>query len=248
MKSNESFSAYHFRTGLLADLSGSEFPTRLHAMVGNGSMVLNHKSTYFVYVYSGMCYHNSKFALLAGMYASLTDGYLTAHEDAQVLIIERIGYVGMPTYGGPIEEKGRLKYIDGCTDSLLVPPVKKGDACLNLLHFPIGTDQTMHTHPSIRVGVVANGVGECITPFGNVELRPGMVFIIHPENGNNAIGLDGEAHKVGSHCFRTLHSTMQVVAFHPNSDFGPTDEEHPMLNMTFVEGLSAKNIDSIRTK
>jgi hypothetical protein len=27
---------------------------------------------------------------------------------------------------------------------------------------------------------------------------------------------------------------MDVIAFHPDSDWGPTDEKHPMLNRTYL--------------
>jgi mannose-6-phosphate isomerase-like protein (cupin superfamily) len=85
----------------------------------------------------------------------------------------------------------------------------------------------------MRVGMVTKGRGECVTPHGTYELRPGMAFIIHED---------------GEHKFRTSSECMDVVAFHPNSDFGPTDEEHPMLNMTFVDGTSAKHLEEIKTK
>ena len=29
---------------------------------------------------------------------------------------------------------------------------------------------------------------------------------------------------------------MDVVAYHPDSDFGPTHEEHPMVNRTRIDG------------
>jgi hypothetical protein len=41
---------------------------------------------------------------------------------------------------------------------------------------------------------------------------------------------------------------MRVVAYHPDSDFGPQDEDHPMINRTIVDGVSASKIDAIRTK
>ena len=41
---------------------------------------------------------------------------------------------------------------------------------------------------------------------------------------------------------------MDVVAYHPDSDTGPTHDDHPMLNRTIVEGVSARDIDKIRTK
>jgi hypothetical protein len=46
---------------------------------------------------------------------------------------------------GPVEEHGRVRYIDGCTDSLLNAPQLRGEPCLNHLHFPRGIDQTLHT-------------------------------------------------------------------------------------------------------
>lgn len=158
-------------------------------------------------------------------------------------------YRAMNVLNGPIEDRGRLKYIDGCTDSLLIPPVKMGDPCLNHLHFPTEIDQTMHTHPSHRIGIVANGNGECITPFGLLPLRKGMIFVIKEgDDVKSEIGLDGKSYPVGSHCFRTTNETMDVIAFHPDSDFGATDINHPMINRTIVNGISAKDIESIRTK
>jgi hypothetical protein len=158
-------------------------------------------------------------------------------------------YRAMNTLNGPIEDRGRLKYIDGCTDTLLIAPVKMGDPCLNHLHFPTDIDQTMHTHPSHRIGIVAKGNGECITPFGLLPLRKGMIFVIKEgDDIKSEIGLDGKTYPVGSHCFRTLNETMDVIAFHPDSDFGATDINHPMINRTIVNGISAKDIESIRTK
>jgi hypothetical protein len=158
-------------------------------------------------------------------------------------------YRAMNTVNGAIENKGRLKYIDGCTDSLLIPPIKMGDPCMNHLHFPTDIDQTMHTHPSHRIGIVAKGNGECITPFGLLPLTKGMIFVIKEgDDVKSETGLDGKSYPIGSHCFRTLNETMDVIAFHPDSDFGATDINHPMINRTIVNGISAKDIESIRTK
>jgi len=41
---------------------------------------------------------------------------------------------------------------------------------------------------------------------------------------------------------------MDVIAFHPDSDFGATDIDHPMINRTIVDGVSANQIEEIRTK
>ncbi len=227
------FTEHELKTGLMFDYSNNQYPTRLHGLVGDEQMSLKSGSTYYLYVDEGTVWVDGLWPVLAGMYASVTRGFLSGNKMTKAIIIERIGQFGTMMVGGPIEVVGRLKYIDGCTDSLLVPPVMKGDPCLNHLHFPVGIDQTSHTHPSMRVGMVTKGRGECVTPHGTYELRPGMAFIIHED---------------GEHKFRTSSECMDVVAFHPNSDFGPTDEEHPMLNMTFVDGTSAKHLEEIKTK
>lgn len=151
----------------------------------------------------------------------------------RVLLIHQPGADFPFVVGGPIEPRGRLKYIDGCTDSLLIPPWRKGEGCLNHLHIPPGIEQTMHTHPSDRIGVVVSGSGQCVSPDGTTDLRPGMIWRIP------AYGL---------HRFRTDAETLQIVAWHPDSDTGPTDDDHPMLRKTFVGDVSAMNIPEIRTR
>lgn len=198
--------------------------------------------SYFVYVHKGICQARGDVVLTGGMYASLNWGNLVVMNHSEVLVVHHYGYQALHTFGGPLEGRGRLTYIDGCTDTLLIPPVRKGDPCLNHLHFPLQIDQTPHTHPSIRVGIVARGYGECVTPFGNAELREGDIFLIHPENGQDAIGTDGQRHKVGTHSFRTQYRTMDIVAFHPDSMVGPTDDFHQMLNATVIEGTPANEL------
>ena len=129
--------------------------------------------------------------------------------------------------GGPIEAMGRLRYIDGCSDTLLCAPPLLGDPCLNLLHFPKNIEQTEHTHPSTRAGIVADGSGCCATPDGEYPLRPGCLFYI-PSDG---------LHRFFTHETTTLN----VIAYHPDSDWGPTHENHPTLNRTWVHGLKVEN-------
>jgi hypothetical protein len=243
------FSAFEWQNGLLYDYSNYQFPTKLHALVGSNIFLFEEGSSYFIFQYESFSFINGHFPLPKDYFAVTTaaDRFIQGEKNTKTLIIERIGYEAMFNIGGPIEAQGRLKYIDGCTDSLLIPPVKFGDPCLNHLHFPTHIDQTMHTHPSIRVGLVVKGNGDCVTPFGNIPLFPGQIFIIHPETGQKSFGKDGELYLHGSHCFRTLEQTMDVIAYHPDSDFGPKDEEHPMINRTIVDGVSAKHIKEIQT-
>lgn len=153
--------------------------------------------------------------------------------EARVVITQKVGFRAMTSYGGPIEELGRLKYIDGCSDTLLVCPPLLGDPCLNHLHFPPGIDQTEHTHPSNRSGGIARGSGVCVTPYGETPLVPGLVFHIPHD---------------GKHKFRTDGDELDVIAYHPDSDWGPTDTEHPMVNRTWVDGVKIDNSVGIHTE
>lgn len=173
-----------------------------------------------------------------GFSAELQEGgYFSAPGDVQLepagltVVVSRIGFHGM-LHLGKIEETGRLSYIDGCSDTLLIPPPRAGDACFNFLHFPRGVLQTQHTHPTIRAGIVARGHGHAYQlPHGGNsgwehELTPGCVFVLEPQE---------------IHSFRTdkTDEIMDVIAFHPDSDWGPTDALHPMRNRTYIgNGLS----------
>ena len=148
-------------------------------------------------------------------------------------VAELPNYTGLPSVGGPIEATGRLRYIDGCTDTLLIAPPRRGDPCLNLLHFPPGVLQTQHTHPSVRVGVVVRGRGVCHSEMGDFPLVPGTVFYMLADT---------------VHGFETRDEEMVVVAWHPDSDTGPSDDDHPMVNRTMVGGVSASKIEEIRTR
>ena len=169
----------------------------------------------------------------AGDFFSIV-GKVTIESDGVGIVNSAKNFIGLNVFGGPIEPEGRLRYIDGCTDTLLIPPIMKGDPCLNLLHFPEKITQTPHTHPSVRTGVIYRGSGECIIPEENkvIPLITGHAFVI----------------KTGTtHSFNTQEEFMDVIAFHPDSDVGMTDDDHPMINRTIIEGASAKFKKEIRT-
>jgi quercetin dioxygenase-like cupin family protein len=141
----------------------------------------------------------------------------------EVVFFTRIGFKGQNTLGGPIEKSGRLCYIDGCSDSLLVYPPRLGDPSLNVLYFPAGTNQTFHIHPSIRLGVVLEGEGYSNLKINDKEkeipLKKGDLFCIEERE---------------THRFRTTNSSMVVIPYHPDGDWGPTDHNHSMLNRTYL--------------
>jgi hypothetical protein len=148
---------------------------------------------------------------------------LTAEIKNKLFLIVRLGYM-VPNTIGWVEQRGRLSYIDGCSDSLLIYPARLGDASLNLLYFPPGISQTFHRHPSIRLGCVIQGEG----------------YSEHGENNKletNAL-VDGISFCLSEqerHRFKTTESSMTVIAFHPDGDWGPTDHNHTMLNRTYLD-------------
>lgn len=178
-----------------------------------------------------------KFTVKAGQWFTFPYGCsfeLQEEGVTKMVITQKVGFTGVAAMGGPIEPLGRLKYIDGCSDTLLSCPPLLGDPCFNHLHFPPNIDQTEHTHPSNRSGGIARGSGLCITPYGEVPLVPGLIFHI-PFNGK--------------HRFKTgPDDELDVIAYHPDSDWGPTDTEHPMVNRTLVNGSKMDNSVGVHTE
>ena len=166
------------------------------------------------------------FDLTAGMFFHIpTEAEVRGTASGQ--LISQFGFRGLFQIGGPVEQEGRLKYIDGCSDTLLISPSVRGESCLNLLFLPAGTQQTAHTHPSFRTGLILSGHGICRTMDGDHSLAPGMAFVI-------PAGV--------LHSFHTSDESLRVIAFHPDSDFGPCHDDHPMVNRTIVNGISAAQL------
>jgi mannose-6-phosphate isomerase-like protein (cupin superfamily) len=230
----DDFVPFDVAHGPLAEVGPEPFASRLAAWDG-GRLALAPGGTHFGFVCRGRAEIScgaGDFRLGAGMYFAVPGAGSVAGEGDGV-VVTREGFRGLFMLGGPLEPDGRLRYIDGCTDTLLVPPVMLGDPCLNALYFPPATDQTEHTHPTARVGVVASGRGECVTPRRTFALSPGLAFVI-----------PAGAH----HRFRTGEDPMVVVAYHPDSDAGPTHESHPMINRTIVDGVSAARLGALHTR
>ncbi len=220
------FESFDIETGLLLDLSGDAYPTQLWGFRGQPLELDDRHAgiTYFGYVSEGpieLVTESGRFLLGSGMYFAVPGALSISGPEARGVVISRLDYRSLFLIGGPIEREGRLRYIDGCTDSLLIPPVLRGDACLNLLHIPAHTKQSQHTHPSERLGLILSGSGLCVTPEESIELSPQQVFRIRTG---------------GQHSFHTADQDLRVLAYHPESDFGPTHEDHPMINKTLFEG------------
>jgi hypothetical protein len=190
-----------------------------------GFTYTNEYSNIYGYVFSGDVLLPNGMNATAGQYFSCWSlGCREIRYSGKVAIITRIGFKGQDMVGGPLEDSGRLVYIDGCSDSLLVYPPRQGDPSLNALFFPPQVNQSYHIHPSIRLGMVISGKGYACLKEDKINekeipLTPGTLFCIE----------ERELHR-----FRTDNESMVVVAFHPDGDWGPTDHNHTMLNRTYI--------------
>ena len=201
------------------DASSTMYPARLEVLT-KATSVGSSTSSVYGYVLKGNARIKTPGFEIAGAAGTFfcAPGVVSLELDGTIVTIERYGFRAIAT-AGMIESKGRLAYINGCSDSVLVMPPRMGDPVLNHLHFPASIDQTQHRHPSVRLGVVARGSGIAHGPGWEHPLEEGTVFLLH-------------AHE--QHSFRTPSSPMDVIAFHPDSDWGPTDAAHPMLNRTYL--------------
>lgn len=200
----------------------------------------NRKGTYYGIVAEGVAVVQTD----SQRHELLTGAYFALHQNVRVIggkgiVIFVPEYFALQTVGGPAEPLGRLKYIDGCSDTLLIHPPVKGQPCLNLLHLPENINQTLHTHPSDRIGIILSGKGVCRTPKLDGagedvhQLAPGMFWRI-PREGEH-------------HFFTEPGQHLQIFAWHPDSDWGPDHDSHPMLNRTYVNGAPVDPNADIRT-
>ncbi len=222
---------------LFRHIAENQPETSVYGFSSESNLKLPMGHTHFGIVLEGeisLHYRSRRRILLAGDFFC-TNGPTIISGSGQGVVSSIKGYRGMNICGGPIEDHGRLRYINGSTDTVLVPPIRKGDPCLNHLHFPPNISQTVHTHPSIRINVVYRGSGICLAPEDGKEvpLQGGHVFVMLPET---------------LHSFETDSKSMDVITFHPDSDVGMTDDNHPMVNRTMVDNVSASHLPHIRTK
>lgn len=208
---------YDFTT-LTIDRLATHYPTKLYA--SNELVEVPVYATAYGYVLSGRVWVDGV-EVPAG-YAFAAKQHIDGKRKfgSKFVAVMRYGFVGLSAMV-KVESVGRVQYIDGCTDSVLVAPPRFGDPCLNSLHFPRNITQTSHTHPSIRAGVISSGHGWAVTQAGSYKLETGDAWVIDAN----------EVH----HFVTGKESGMTVIAYHPDSNWGPTDEVHPMKNRTYIK-------------
>lgn len=211
-----------FEEGFSIDHAATPYPAMLTCVGPRGYDCSDPASSYYGIVLTGECRFGRSAVggapvLGPEMYFARAGSFELAAE--KTVLIRRWGYRTWPIYGGPVEADGRLSYIDNCRASVLVAPARLGDPVLNLLVFPPNTTQSSHVHPTGRLGVVVGGEGHVVTRAGKRPLRAGQVFGIAP---------------FALHSFESGPDGLRVIAFHPDSDVGPTDETHPMKSRTLL--------------
>jgi quercetin dioxygenase-like cupin family protein len=156
----------------------------------------------------------SVYPLQPGSHFCVPAGATIEGAAASGVVMTHHGFQGAFMLGGPLQNLGKLAYINGGRSDLLLPPNYLGDPCLHELHFPVGVEQTMHYHESDRIIAIISGAGCCVTPTERMEFHPGQVFRIPA----------GEYHK-----FMTTDLPLRLVVFHPDSDIGFVRDSHPLL-------------------
>jgi hypothetical protein len=154
---------------------------------------------------------------------SLTRPY-RIHQHTECLQVEFRSYLGQTQWAEVSAEKcGRLSYIDGCSNTNVIAPLRNGDPCINYLYLPPGTRQSAHVHPTVRVGMICGGNG-AVHFWQNgqrqeMELKEGVKFLLPA---------------FMKHCFHTEGSYLSVLVFHPDSEGGPLDQANPMFTRTYI--------------
>ena len=117
-------------------------------------------------------------------------------------------------------DMGNLSYMDGGTNTTAVNPGRLGDPVINYVHFPAGMQQTLHTHPSHRVGMILKGRGLVELDNSEFPLEPGDVFFMQRNVLHNFM------------C--PYNEDVVLFVFAPDSGTGPTDEVNPLKIRTYV--------------
>ena len=115
---------------------------------------------------------------------------------------------------------GNLSYMDGGSNTTAVNPGRLGDPVVNYVHFPANMYQTLHTHPSHRIGLILKGNGKIELDNNEFfDINEGDVFYMR---------------RYTLHNFITTDEPVVMFVFAPDSGTGPTDEVNPLKIRTYV--------------
>ena len=156
--------------GVIFDCAVDFLPSRMHGFDDEAACAFSETtSTYFGYIYRGpVTLHVPGCAPteLGEQQHFCATGPLRLTGEGAAVIFEKVGFRAPTSVGGPLEQTGRIVYIDGCSTSLLTFPQRQGDPVMNVLWFPENVCQTMHIHPTVRLAMVAQPVLQVSEPDG----------------------------------------------------------------------------------
>ena len=115
---------------------------------------------------------------------------------------------------------GNLSYIDGGSNTTAINPGRLGDPVINYVHFPAHMYQTLHTHPSHRIGFILKGNGRVELDNKKYhQLIEGDIFYMRRNTLHN---------------FICNEEDVILYVFAPDSGTGPTDEVNPLKIRTYI--------------
>jgi quercetin dioxygenase-like cupin family protein len=178
--------------------------------------------TYYVMLQNSS-YHSNKIQIEKVNAAfAVNESFSINCPEGTAVVVEYLGLHLLESryYIQDILDMGNLSYMDGGTNTTAVNPGRLGDPVINYVHFPAGMKQTLHTHPSHRVGMVLKGRGLVELDDQDFPLKQGDVFFMQ----RNVL-----------HNFTCPHNEDVVLfVFAPDSGTGPTDEINPLKIRTYV--------------
>lgn len=178
--------------------------------------------TYYVILQNASYYSNKvKFEDVCAALA-INNHFTVKCGTGTAVVVEYLGLRLLESryYVQDVLDMGNLSYIDGGTNTTAINPGRLGDPVINYVHFPAGMTQTLHTHPSHRVGMVLKGHGLVELDNGEFSLQQGDVFFMQ----RNVL-----------HNFKCPYGEEVVLfVFAPDSGTGPTDEVNPLKIRTYV--------------
>lgn len=199
------------------------WPLRLTKLEAGESRAFDYtRGTYYIMLQNASYYSDN--VKLEDVYAALTvNNHFTVKCGKGTAVV--IEYMGLHLLESRfyVQDKlnmGNLSYMDGGTNTTAVNPGRLGDPVVNYVHFPAGMKQTLHTHPSHRIGMILKGRGLVELDNGEFPLEPGEVFFMQRNVLHNFM------------C--PYNEDVVLFVFAPDSGTGPTDEVNPLKIRTYV--------------
>jgi quercetin dioxygenase-like cupin family protein len=188
----------------------------------------NHESIGTSYIMGKDCSVHMKngWSVDTNSFAGQTDNEFTVETHNETSVFAHIKFYGLHLNDDRMfiphdNPKGNLSYMDGGTNTTAVNPGRLGLPVINYVHFPAGMKQTLHTHPSQRIGLILSGKGE-IELDNNVmfPIKAGDCWVMERNVLHNFMCNKGE--------------DVTLFVFSPDSGTGPTDEVNPLKVRTYV--------------